>query len=39
MVVSYPISVQNICCSHCGQYNVDVISGRELEVTALEIEE
>jgi hydrogenase nickel incorporation protein HypA/HybF len=32
-------SPQSFCCSRCGTPSSDVRSGRELEVTALEIEE
>jgi hydrogenase nickel incorporation protein HypA/HybF len=31
-------SIQNICCSRCGAADVSVIGGRELEISALEIE-
>jgi hydrogenase nickel incorporation protein HypA/HybF len=30
-------SVQNLCCPICGEAAMDIVSGRELEVTALEV--
>lgn len=33
------VSVQELCCADCGTPAVGVVSGRELEVVALEIEE
>jgi hydrogenase nickel incorporation protein HypA/HybF len=35
---SRPESIYNICCLHCGTANVEITGGRELEVSALEIE-
>jgi hydrogenase nickel incorporation protein HypA/HybF len=36
----YPLpSIQQFCCPMCGAPAGDVVQGRELEVTALEIEE
>jgi hydrogenase nickel incorporation protein HypA/HybF len=32
------MSIQQICCSHCGAPAREIVSGRELEVIALEIE-
>jgi hydrogenase nickel incorporation protein HypA/HybF len=31
-------SIQLLCCSRCGSNDVAIVGGRELEVTALEIE-
>jgi hydrogenase nickel incorporation protein HypA/HybF len=31
------ISLQNLCCIDCGTATADIVSGRELEVVALEI--
>jgi hydrogenase nickel incorporation protein HypA/HybF len=31
-------TIQNLCCPRCGSNDVSVVGGRELEVTALEIE-
>jgi hydrogenase nickel incorporation protein HypA/HybF len=31
-------SIQQLCCSACGTPTAEIVSGRELEVTALEIE-
>lgn len=33
-----PPSLQNLCCPDCGTPTPEVVRGRELEVTALEIE-
>ncbi len=32
-------SVYDLCCPRCGTPSADVVSGRELEVTAMEIQE
>ncbi len=32
------VSIQNLCCSECGEPAMDIIGGRELELIALEIE-
>ncbi len=32
------VSIQQMCCSGCGAPTPEIVSGRELEVTALEIE-
>jgi hydrogenase nickel incorporation protein HypA/HybF len=32
-------SIQLLCCAHCGTLTANVISGRELEITAMEIED
>jgi hydrogenase nickel incorporation protein HypA/HybF len=32
------VSVQELCCVECGTFTADVISGRELEMVALEIQ-
>jgi hydrogenase nickel incorporation protein HypA/HybF len=31
-------SIYELCCPHCGTPSADIVCGRELEVTALEIE-
>ncbi len=31
-------SIQNLCCSACGEPAMEITGGRELELTALEIE-
>ncbi len=31
-------SPQDLCCGRCGAYTADIVSGRELEIVALEIE-
>jgi hydrogenase nickel incorporation protein HypA/HybF len=31
------VSLQNLCCVDCGTATADIVSGRELEVVALEI--
>lgn len=33
------VSVQNLCCSACGEPTGDVVGGRQLEIVAMEIEE
>jgi len=32
-------SIQQMCCSRCGTPAVELLSGREMEITAMEIEE
>ncbi len=32
------VSVQELCCAECGAFTADVVSGRELELVALEIQ-
>ncbi|MCE9529622.1 MAG: hydrogenase maturation nickel metallochaperone HypA [Planctomycetes bacterium] len=32
------VSMQQLCCSVCGTFTSDIVGGRELEVTALEVE-
>lgn len=32
------VSIQHLCCSTCGTPTPEIVRGRELEVTALEIE-
>ena len=32
------VSIQNLCCSECGEPATNIVGGRELELTALEIE-
>ncbi len=31
-------SLQDLCCGRCGSYTADIVSGRELEIVAMEIE-
>jgi hydrogenase nickel incorporation protein HypA/HybF len=39
-VASYPLpSIQRFCCPVCGVPTAEVVQGKELELTALEIEE
>lgn len=38
--VARPVeSIQQMCCRDCGTFSAEVISGRELEVTQLEVSE
>lgn len=32
-------SIQRMCCSHCGQPVTEIVSGREMEITAMEIDD
>ena len=32
-------SIQEMCCGECGQPTPDIVAGRELEITAMEIRE
>lgn len=31
------VSIQELCCTVCGTFSADVLTGRELEVTTLEL--
>jgi hydrogenase nickel incorporation protein HypA/HybF len=34
-----PVSLQLLCCPHCGMASAEIVQGRELELVAIEVEE